>query len=424
MGEGLDGAAAAFHTEINPNASPPRDQGGRFAARPETMFEPRPIEGDPLTGDLRDGGGDARLLERERSIADGWTDERADREAQSRSRQKASETEREGGERSLQRADGAQRRHASADDRHPGAEAEPERIGEQEPGDQDAEGPDGRRAAEGDDGSAEGTSEQDAEGSVWQVSLDGKPVEKLEVTVDGKPVEVTLQEALQGFIDGETFNRRAAQVGEAAKVIESEYTKATQFRDAYIQNLQAHEEEYAALLPQEPNWDQLYAQDPRHAREVQKNYQAAQNVLMSIRQRRFQEMQARDQENARRLQEYANNGWEQFKRYTRIADQSTLNNEVSAMRKVALEHYGFGEHEVATTYDPRMLAVLHDASKYRRMMANKPRPVMPDKGRTLAPGAAKPIGSAARRGIDDAQRRLAKTGKLDDATAVFMRLIT
>jgi hypothetical protein len=402
MAEGLDQAAQAFHTEINPQAQRPRDDGGRFAARPEPMFEPRPVEGDPLTGDTRDGGEDERLAAAERRVADGRAEE--------------------GDEQSLQNR--ARPRNAPRNERHEPTEQEPERVGQQEPGDQDAQGPDGQRAAEGDGGDAEGAPEQDADGPLWQVSLDGKPVEKIEVTVDGKPVEVTLQEALQGYIDGETFNRRAQQVGEAAKVIESEYQRATQFRDAYIQNLQHHEEEYAALLPREPDWDALYAQNPLNARQVQKNYQAAQNVLLSIRQRRVQEMQARDQENSRRLAEYANNGWEQFRRYTRITDQSTLNNEVSAMRKVALEHYGFGEHEVATTYDPRMLAVLHDASKYRRMMANRPRPVMPDRGRTLAPGAAKPIGSAARRGIDDAQRRLAKTGKLDDATAVFMRLIT
>jgi hypothetical protein len=404
MAEGLDGAAQAFHTEINPQARP-RDDGGRFAssARPETMFEERKVEGDPLTGDTRDGGEDQRLLDHERRVADGWAEEGDD------GRRKPV-------------PDRARARNAAGDDGHERANAEPERIGEQEGGDQDAQGPDGKPKAQGDEGDAEGPSEQDAD-SPWQITLDGKPVEKLEVTVDGQPHEVTLSEALKGYVDGETYNRRVAQVGEAVKVIESEYQRATQFRDHYIQSLQVQEEEYAALIPREPNWDQLFAQDPRAAHELQKNFQGVYGVLNGMRQRRAQEMQAREQENARKIAEYANNGWEQFKRHTRIADQATLNNEVSAMRKVALEHYGFGEHEVATTYDPRMLAVLHDASKYRRMMADKPRPVMPDRGRTLAPGSARPIGSAARRSIDDAQRKLAKTGKLDDATAVFERLI-
>jgi hypothetical protein len=421
MAEGLEGAAQAFHTEINPQARP-RDDGGRFSssARPETMFEERPVEGDPKTGDTRDGGEDARLATRERRIADGWLDERADRETQSRSRNAPAETEGEGGERSLQREDRAQRRNAPADDGHARTEAEPERIGEQEPDDQDAQGTD--KAGERDAGDGEGTSEQDAEGGKWEVSLDGKPVEKLEVVVDGQPHTVTLDEVVRGYVDGETYQKRVAQVGQAVEVIQSQYAQAVQLRDQYIQQLQHHEEEYAALLPKEPNWDEFHNRDPQQAWQTRKNYEAAVNTLMGIRQRRMQIEQTRADENARRTAEYANNGWEQFKRTARITDQATLNNEVSAMRRAGQE-YGFGEEELRTVYDPRMLAVLHDASKYRRMTANKPRPVMPDKGRTLAPGAARPMGSAARRGIDDLQSKLAKTGKLDDAAALFQRLI-
>jgi hypothetical protein len=405
MAEGLDGAAQAFHTEINPQARP-RDDGGRFAssARPETMFEERRVEGDPLTGDTRDGGEDARLAAAERRVADGRAEE--------------------GDVDELQRVsdNAARARNAPADDKHRRADAEPERIGEQEPAGQDAQGQDGKPKAVGDEGDPEGTSEPDADGAKWEVSLDGKPVEKIEVLVDGEPVNVTLDEVVRGYIDGETYSKRVHQVGEAVQVIQSQYAQAVQLRDNLIQQLQNHEEEYQALLPKEPNWDEFHSRDPQQAWQTRKNYEAAVNTLVGIRQRRMQMEQQRAEENARRTAEYANNGWEQFKRNARITDQATLNNEVTAMRRAGQE-YGFGEQELATVYDPRMLAVLHDASKYRRMTANKPRPVMPDKGRTLAPGAARPMGSAARRGIDDLQSKLAKTGKLDDAAALFQRLI-
>ena len=401
MAEGLEGAAQAFHTEINPQARP-RDDGGRFSssARPETMFEERQVEGDPKTGDTRDGGEDARLAAAERRIADGRAEE--------------------GDEQSLQ--DGARARNADRDGRHQSTEPEPDRSGQQEPADQDAQGQDGKPKAGGDEGDAEGTSEQDAEGGKWEVSLNGKPVDKLEVVVDGQPHEVTLDEVVRGYVDQETYNKRVAQVGEAVQVVQSQWAQASQLRDQYIQQLQHHEEEYAALLPKEPNWDEFYNRDPQTARQTQKNYQAAVNTLVGIRQRRMQMEQARDQENAARTAEYARNGFEAFKRYARI-NPDALNGEITAMRKVALDHYGFGEHEVATTYDPRMLAVLYDASLYRRMVASNPRPVMHDRGRTLAPGAARPIGGSARRGIDDLQSKLAKTGKLDDAAALFQRLI-
>jgi hypothetical protein len=399
MAEGLQEAVQAFHTEINPEARP-RDDSGRFAAaaRPETMFAPRPVEGDPLTGDTSDGGDDPRFAATERRVADGRAEE--------------------GDEQSLQNR--ARPRDAAGDGRHERTGAQPERVGGEGELDPNAQKPDGGRAAEG-EGDGEGASEQDADGQEWQVSVNGKPVEKLEVIVDGKPHEVTLQEALKGYVDGETYSRRVAQVGEAVKVIQQTYATASQARDQYIQQLQNHEEDYAALLPKEPDWDAFYAQDPRTARETQKNFQAAMGKLYDLRQRRVQAIQEREQENARQVAEYARNGFEEFKRNSRISPD-TFNNELAAMRRAGLE-YGFNEQELSTTYDPRMLTVLLDASLYRRALAAKPRPVVPDKGRTLAPGAARPIGAAARKGIDDAQRQLAKTGKLDDATVLFQRLI-
>ena len=115
MADGVDGAADAFRTAIAPG-SQPRDTGGRFAStpsRPETMFNPRPIEGDPLTGDTRDGGEDARLAAAERRIADGRAEE-GDENVRSRARRAPAEGEGESGQRSLQRR-GEERGDAAAD---------------------------------------------------------------------------------------------------------------------------------------------------------------------------------------------------------------------------------------------------------------------------------------------------------------------
>ena len=54
-------------TEVAPPQ--PRDRGGRFAevqSAPEPMFGLRPVEGDPETGDMSDGGDDPALRSQER----------------------------------------------------------------------------------------------------------------------------------------------------------------------------------------------------------------------------------------------------------------------------------------------------------------------------------------------------------------------
>ena len=72
MPEGMDDATIAFGNEIEPQVQP-RDQRGKFVAetaKPEPMFGPRPIEGDPVTGDTRDGGDNPRLRALEREVAE------------------------------------------------------------------------------------------------------------------------------------------------------------------------------------------------------------------------------------------------------------------------------------------------------------------------------------------------------------------
>jgi len=159
--EGLDQASAAFQSAINPAAAQPRDTGGRFQstnAKPEPMFEPRPLEGDEKTGDTRDAGDDPRLQERERRIADGRAEQ---------------------GDEDGPRARNAARdvQHGGEGDEQAGADDKPEQH------DQDGEGAD-----EGAD--AKGAPGEDAQGEKWALTLNGQPVEKLEVTVDGQETPV------------------------------------------------------------------------------------------------------------------------------------------------------------------------------------------------------------------------------------------
>ena len=97
------------------------------------------------------------------------------------------------------------------------------------------------------------------------------------------------------------------------------------------------------------------------------------------------------------------------------------------MRKTALAE-GFNEAEVAGVYDKRMLNVLFKAWMFDQGMAVRPQAVqaaLPNgQSRALVPGSARPLqGSAGRRNIDEAQRQLARTGRMEDATNLFQRLL-
>jgi hypothetical protein len=400
--EGLDQASSAFHQAINPQAGQARDTGGRFqatSARPEPMFEPRPIEGDEKTGDARDAGDDPRLLERERRIADGRADERDERDegpARRRAGEEAPEGEGEGGERSLQQR-GKERGDAGPDDGH--------------------------EADEGKEPKPEGEGEDADQGEKWALTLNGQPVEKLEITVDGEEKPVSLDECVKGYIRQETFHKRMSQVDQARQQIEAEAGNVGQTRTVYQQKLQYLDTLIAQMTPEEPNWDAEFQADPAAAHRKQKTYAEIyqkRHWIDSELQRTHHETQA---EYDRRSKDFAVNQFTDFVREAKIPDEKTLTETLTRMRAYGRKE-GFGEGELAQTYDKRMLRVLNKASLWdEQQAAQKPKALIPGKGKTLTPGVATPVGNVTRRHIDEAQSRLAKTGRVDDAAQVMARLI-
>jgi hypothetical protein len=136
------------------------------------------------------------------------------------------------------------------------------------------------------------------------------------------------------------------------------------------------------------------------------------------------ESQARTAEYDQGVAKYAHEQFSQFVQEANIQDEAALNSEMSGMRAYA-RLCGFHEGEIATTYDKRMLRVLRDAARYHQQQNEQlPKPVQPGKGRVLVPGASTPqTREVGRRSIDEAMNKLAKSGKLDDATSVFQRLL-
>jgi hypothetical protein len=361
MAEGLDDAAISFQNEIAPQ-SRPRDSAGKFvqtAGRPEPMFSPRPIEGDPLTGDTSDGGDDPRLLAREREIADGRAPRR------------------------------------EAEDDHPAVDTDPENIGS--------------------------VDEDDEVDEPAIVEEDGQ---KYEVVVDGDTVEVSLQEALRGYIREATFHKRLAQLNEVQQQIDADVSHLNQNWAMWNKARADFEEDAANITPKEPDWDQEFATDPQNAYLKRKMFEAIYAKLAASRKARADREAVIAEDTNRRTQKYAVDGFTKFvmNNAKLLPDQKTLEKNLQSMRRTAMA-VGFSEYEVQTVYDPRMLTILLKASKYDRMTANKPVAIIPGKGKTLTPGAATPLGNARRSGFDDAQSRLAQTGKMQDAVEVFRRML-
>lgn len=239
------------------------------------------------------------------------------------------------------------------------------------------------------------------------------------VMVDGEETEVPLKEALQGYIRTQTFHQRLNALDGVKKELGTHVEKLAQDRANYDEMLAEAEELLKGILPQEPDWDKLFAEDPKGARDLQKQYQNYQNKIAEIRAKRGDASKKSAEKQRAETAEYAKTEYPKFVAIAKWKDKEGMQKDLGSMRKTAISA-GFSEEEVAQVLDSRMLHVLLKASKYDRMMNARPKEVK--KGKTpVQPGAGRQ--GTARRGNTGAQKRLSRSGSVEDAAAVMANLI-
>jgi hypothetical protein len=282
----------------------------------------------------------------------------------------------------------------------------------------DSEGDDD---APDDDAEKPGDDDADKEGAEEEEAV---LAQKVEVTVDGEPVEVSVKEALEGYIRTETFHRRMNQLDEAKKIVRRAAADAVQNYE-YSMNIgkqmEAHMEQ---MIPKEPNWDEEFAKDPVAARRLQAYYEKA-NGFRTQLQSQMKEVAAKANESQMaQLQAFAEEEGMKFESMNRKqwSDPKRKAKDLHSMRRTGLTA-GFTEEELSQVYDSRMLQVLLKASKYDRMMAAKPKPVVRPQGKPITPGAGSAKSRTAQSGVTSAMKRLNKTGSIDDAAVVFDQII-
>ena len=283
---------------------------------------------------------------------------------------------------------------------------------------------------EGDDDESDGDSpdDEDDDGSAGDDDEEDKEEaallqRKVEVTVDGEPVEVSLKEALEGYVRTETFHRRMNQLDEAKKIVRRAAADAVHNFEYSVNIAKEMEAWMETMVPKEPNWDELFAKDPQQARELQRYHEKAKEFRNTLRAQTAEVMQKQQQTNQAQLQAFAEEESQKFEQMNRKhwSDPKKKAKDLQSMRRTGLSS-GFTEEELSQVYDSRMLTVLLKASKYDRMMASKPKPVTRiDK--PIPPGAGSAKQRTAQKGVTSAMKRLNRTGSIEDAAVVFDQII-
>lgn len=243
---------------------------------------------------------------------------------------------------------------------------------------------------------------------------------KFAVTVDGDEVEVTLKEALNGYIRTETLHQRLNKLEEVKTGLRTEAQTILSARNDMIAQLEETQKIYETAMPAEPDWDALYKENPGKARALEKSFRDVKAKIDDIKAKTQKAREEQAVQQAIELQKFADSEFPKFAQRARWKDQKHAQKDLTSMKRTAL-NAGFSEEEAGSVVDSRMLLILLKASKYDRMVSNKPRPVnVPGNGaRQKSPGAGNGQSRTAPKALVKAQRQHERRGSIETAAGIF-----
>lgn len=271
-----------------------------------------------------------------------------------------------------------------------------------------------------DDDDDEEDAGDDAESDVYDELPEEIGSRKVKIIADGEEVVVPLSEAVQGYQRTEVFHRRLNELTVVAKDLETKATEVVAERTKAIDMIDQLGTQLAEFLPTEPNWDEQFKLDSKKARELQKNYETLKGKLTDLAKKRAEIVEANDRDNAIRLANFINTEKAKVARANpHWSDPKKQKRDLTSMVRT-LKAEGFSDDEIKHLYDSRMIAIVLKASKYDRMTANRPQASQRGKP-IIKPGAGRV--RTAPKALGRAQAALSKTGRVEDAAAVFQQLL-
>lgn len=278
----------------------------------------------------------------------------------------------------------------------------------EEPEDDDAEGED---EAEDDEESAEDAAQR-------QEQL-------FRVKVAGEELQVPLSELLNGYSRQADYTRKSMAVAQARKELEARAAEVEGERAQMIQFLEGQVRLMQEQQPQQPDWERLRREDPIEYAAQWAEFQQRQQRQYAMQQRlQFEQTKAQQAEQARLQQTLAQEADLLVEAVPEWRDEKIAAKEKAGMAEFA-RGIGFNEQELSSIYDHRTVLVLRKAYLYDQMQRRRPELRAEAQQRRVAPRVAPAVNSVRREvaPTQKAVKRLAQTGSVKDAAAVFARFL-
>lgn len=251
--------------------------------------------------------------------------------------------------------------------------------------------------------------------------------DKVTIEVDGKTVELTKAELADYYKNGlrqADYTRKTMEAAETRKAAEAEMQKALQERQAYTQNLMRLEAQTEAALAeqQQLDWDGLLQSDPVEYLKQKALFEKRQATMQEIYQ---QKVQIERLTQAEQQKAYARQLEQQqemlLAKLPEWKDAKKASEDKAAIRSYLLEQ-GYEKEAVESIADARAVLVARKAMLYDQMISKAS--AAAKKVATLPTKVERP--GTGRTGLDQrtsAFQKLAKSGSVDDAAAVFRSIL-
>lgn len=271
---------------------------------------------------------------------------------------------------------------------------------------------------------SEEVSEDEVEGEEEEAEEEAPEPEKYIVKVDGKELEVTKDELIRGYQREADYTRKTQKLAEERRMVESEFQQVRGEREQYAQVLGQLEQKLRELTPPEPDWEQLEKQDPTEYARQWTNHQRRQQQQAAVYAEQARLHQLQQAEQAKAMQERL---LEEANRVKDLIPEWRSPEKAKEDGKALIEYgqkLGFSEQELGNVTDARALVALYKAWKFDQMMSKKPelQAKIKKAPRMATPGSANTV-SPKNSELKSAKQRLANTGRVKDAAALFEKFI-
>mgnify|MGYP003628680249 FL=1 len=236
-------------------------------------------------------------------------------------------------------------------------------------------------------------------------------------------MEPGLQQA--GYQRQQDYTKKTQAIAEDKKQALAEQEAAKNERLQYQQRLEQVLQQQESSQPQEPDWDSLYEADPLEWMKQKENFRSQKEKNLELHQEQYRMRQQQEYLEQEQMKTHLSQQHQALiDAVPEWQDQKVMQQEKAQIRDYAVNTLGYSAEEISQVYDARAVQALRHgmiASGLKNRGKVKLKSASPAI-RALTPGSA-PEQPRKQTSVHKAKIRLAKTGRMSDAEAVFKQLL-